>query len=305
VRFPVGTSSAAPSTGLHTVAPGLQFMSLFIGTVAESRNVWIVCLLCIAAIALAAWLAAMRRRRRIGDTPTSKIVSAAQGFVELQGIGRPFPDNPVRSPLNGLPCLWYLHTVEEKDSDGKWQQIQRSESDISFVLDDGTGTCLVDPEGAEIICHRKERATRGGQRITEWKLIERDPVYALGEFKTFGGHHLELDPQADLKELLNDWKKEPATLRQRFDLDGDGEISETEWELVRAAAKREIAKQHQETRQQADSHVMKKPRDGRNYLISSLDPDKLARRYGLWAAFHLAVFFAALAAIPWAWWNFD
>ena len=40
---------------------------------------------------------------------------------------------------------------------------------------------------------------------------------------------------------------------------------------------------------------------GRLYLIANLAPEKLARRYGLWALFHLAVFFAALGALPWVW----
>jgi len=43
------------------------------------------------------------------------------------------------------------------------------------------------------------------------------------------------------------------------------------------------------------------PREGQLYLLTNIDPDKLARRYLWWAIFHLSVFFAALGALPWLW----
>ena len=100
VRLPVAGSGSLPGNGFYAVAPGLQILAAFVGVMAESQAVWIGCLLIIAGLATAAWLQALQRKRRIGDTPTSKIASAAQGYVELQGIGRPFPDNPVRSPIS-------------------------------------------------------------------------------------------------------------------------------------------------------------------------------------------------------------
>lgn len=44
---------------------------------------------------------------------------------------------------------------------------------------------------------------------------------------------------------------------------------------------------------------MHKPRDGRLFLISDLDPMELARRYQLWAWFHLLVLFGSAAGIAW------
>lgn len=305
MTFDEATSATLQSKGFYAVAPGLQFLAVFIGVAQGSRTVWILALLSIAGLAAVGWWQALARKRLIGDLPTSKIASAAQGYVELQGTGRPFPDNPVRSPVNGLPCLWFRYTREEKDADDKWRMVERKQSDVSFILDDGSGHCLIDPDGAEIIAHRQEQSTRKDVRITEWKLIERDPIYALGDFKTFGGHHLELDPRDDLIAVLNEWKKDPAALRQRFDLDGDREISAEEWDLVRGAARREVNRHHLEMRQLADSHVLRQPKNGRSYLISSLNPNQLARRFAYWSVFHLTVFFIALATIPWAWWKFD
>ena len=71
--------------------------------------------------------------------------------------------------------------------------------------------------------------------------------------------------------------------------------------LARQAARREVEKMRRDIAAQPDLHLMRRPADGRLYLVTNLCPDKLARRYGLWALFHLIVFFAALGALPWVW----
>ena len=92
----------------------------------------------------------------------------------------------------------------------------------------------------------------------------------------------------------------PSLLR-RFDLDRDGTLSEKEWQLARQAARREVARQHQAARGEADVNTLRCPANGQLYLLSNFDPNQLARRYLWWSIFHLAVFFAALAALPWVW----
>ena len=47
------------------------------------------------------------RKRLIGDTPTSKIHAAAQGYVELEGEGLLLKGDKRHSPLSGRQCLWY------------------------------------------------------------------------------------------------------------------------------------------------------------------------------------------------------
>ena len=101
--------------------------------------------------------------------------------------------------------------------------------------------------------------------------------------------------------LLAEWKKNQGELLHRFDLDNDGSLSLKEWELARQAARREVARLHREARNEADVNTLRRPATGQIYLLSNIDPDKLARRYLWWAAFHLAVFFGALAALPVIW----
>ena len=90
-------------------------------------------------------------------------------------------------------------------------------------------------------------------------------------------------------------------LRQRFDLNKDGELSMDEWQLARQAAKRELAITQQQAGALSDMHIIGMPRDGKLFLISNLTPEKLSRRYLLWAWAHLTIFLGALAGIGRVW----
>jgi hypothetical protein len=240
-----------------------------------------------------------RRARRITDTPTSSIASAAQGYVELVGSGHHHPGGPVLSRCTALPCLWYKFIIEQRSSNDKWRQVNSGQSEESFMLDDGSGRCMVDPEHAEVIAKRKERWIQGNHRYTEWLLLPQARIYALGQFSTVGGANSNLDFRQDVSDLLADWKQDKEELHNRFDLDGDGNINEQEWMLARQQARRDVNKEHKNIRMQSGTNVMHKPRDGRLFLISDLDPLRLARRYQRWAWFHLVMLFAALGALAW------
>ena len=282
------------------ITSGAQLVLIIIGLQTESREGWVACLILIAVISLFAWMSTMRRRRAITDTPTSRIGSAAQGYVELLGDGKPLDFPPLLSHLTHLPCLWYRFQVEEKSSTkDKWETVSQGESEVPFIIDDGSGRCVVDVEGAEILTRHKETWTVGKYRNTEWKLLINDDIYALGDFKTLGGGSVDLNASQDMNELLAEWKKDQASLLKRFDLNGDGTIDMQECGLARQAARREVAGMHRDARNESDVHTLSCPRNGRHYLLSNIDPNKLARRYLLWASFHVTVFLAALGAIPW------
>jgi hypothetical protein len=283
---------------LQYLGVAAQILFLALGAKLDSRSGWLFCLAGMATFSLYAWLQALKRRRAITHTPTSRIVSAAQGYTELQGRGQQLDGPPLRSHLSGRPCLWYRWHVEERGSNNKWRTVEHGASDNAFLLDDSSGGCLVNPSGADITTRHKENWRDGNWRYTEWSLLDGDPVYVIGFFRTIGGNTLVLDKDADIREMLGEWKKQPAMLKQRFDLDGDGEIDLREWELARQAARREVEKQHREARAQPDLHIMEAPTDGRAYLISNFDPDKLAWRYGAWSLLHLSFFVAVCGAIP-------
>lgn len=282
----------------HLVTSGAQLLLLVIGLRLQSRNGWLVCLGIMAAISILAWLSALNRLRAIRDTPTSKIASAAQGYVELIGRGHSFGE-PLISKLSALPCLWYRYRIERRESENKWKTMDSGESDDSFMLRDDTGECVVDPEQAEIFTQHHDQWRDGDYRYTEWKLIEHDSLYVIGQFRTQGGSSLEFNTREELNALLAEWKKDMPVLLKRFDLDNNGTLDTQEWMLARSAARREVAKMMREEQAQPDINIISRPRDGELFLVSNLDQDKLSRRYLLWSWAHLAIFFGALGGIGW------
>jgi len=200
-----------------------------------------------------------------------------------------------------MRCLWYRYRVEQRDGRSDWKTIETGASDASFILDDGTGQCLVDVDGAEIMTRHKETWADHDYRNTEWTLLINDAIYALGDYRTIGVGDIELSTNEDVGALLAEWKRDQPTLLKRFDMNGDGQIDMNEWALARQAAKREVARMHRQARAAPEVNTLRRPTDGRLYLLSNLDFDRLARRYLWWALLHLAVFFGALAALPVAW----
>jgi hypothetical protein len=282
----------------HLVTSGAQLLLLFVGLKLESRNGWLTCLTIMAAISILAWLSALNRLRTIRDTPTSRIASAAQGYVELIGRGHPFGE-PLISKLRVLPCLWYRYKVERRDSEKDWNTIDSGESYDSFLLRDDTGDCVVDPEQAEILSQHRDQWHEGDYRYTEWKLIEHDNIYVIGQFRTQGGSSLEFNTREELNALLAEWKKDMPALLKRFDLDNNGTLDMREWMLARSAAKREVTKMMREVQAQADINIISRPREGDLFLISNLDAVRLSRRFLLWSWVHLVIFFGALGGIGW------
>lgn len=277
---------------------GAQLLLLLVGFRLASRDGWLYCLATIALISLFAWLSTLNRLRAIRDTPTSKIASAAQGYVELVGRGEQFTDTPLLSKLRLLPCLWYRYKIERRTSRDKWVTEDSGESFDSFLLRDDSGVCVIDPEQAEICTQHRDHWREGDHRYTEWTLIEQDRLYVIGEFRTRSSS-LDFDNRAELNALLADWKKDMPGLRRRFDLNNDGELDMDEWMLARMAARREVAKNQRDAQSLPDLHLMGRPDDGKLFLISNLSQEKLSRRYLLWSWVHLLIFLGAMGGIGW------
>ena len=273
---------------------GLHLVILWIAVQAESPQAWPYAFAAMALVSLAAWAAHYRRYRQVHDLPTSKVASAAQGYVELVGRSASIPDHPVIAPLSNLPCCWYRYEVEAKTSDDDWEHEDGGDSVEHFLLVDDTGQCVISPEGAEVLYARRNRWTDGDRRYTEELLLPQAKLYALGEFRTAAGANLELHERADVRELLAEWKKEAPALLARFDADKSGQIDLQEWEAARLAAQREVRKRHAELRAQSGEgvHILSKPRDGRVFILAAALPEAIGRRYALWSWAHLAIFFA-------------
>jgi hypothetical protein len=216
----------------------------------------------------------------------------------LIGRGKPGP-SPLISKLRVLPCLWYRWKVEERNAKNQWYTLDKGESSDYFVLRDDSGDCVVDPGQAEIVTKHHDEWIDGSRRYTEWKLIQDDYIYVIGEFKTIGGSNTTLTQDDLVKQVLSEWKMDNADLLKRFDLDNNGVLDMREWALARSAAKREAEKRMNEALADPDVNFILKPRDGRLFLISNLDQDKLELRYKLWAWAHIVILFGSLISLAW------
>lgn len=143
------------------------------------------------------------KAREIENTPTSKIRSAAQGWVELEGEQHFFKSAPLIAPLSKIPCTWYYYSVEYYKKKG-WVEIEKGESQSFLILDDKTGQCIIDPKGATITPGSidswggfkirpngkpkswlgKLIGSFGHYRYKEYRMDEGTKLYAIGYFKT-------------------------------------------------------------------------------------------------------------------------
>lgn len=277
----------------NLITSGAHLLLLVAAWHIDAPPVWLGCLGAISAISFFSWIANLRRNRAIADTPTSSVASAAQGYVELFGKAINKPEFYATGKKGSVPCVWYRYVTYRRSDDGKWHEIARGVSDTIFALDDGSGRCMIDPEGAEVISSHRNTWHEGDYKHVEEQIFASDDVYVLGEFSTLGGANAPLNQKEDVMALLSDWKKNRAQMLERFDLNKDGEIDQKEWELARRAAQREIEKQHRELRQQPGVHIMRAPTSGQIYLLSNLSPQQLKNRYVRWGWVHLVVFFVA------------
>lgn len=282
----------------NLLTSGGHLLMLAVGAKIGTPEAWLVSLALMGVIGFFAWMGNTRRSRLILDTPTSRIASAAQGYVEFAGHAKSAPESPLLSKLTLLPCVWYRYIIEhKKDSEKGYEIVEQGVSDDTILIDDGSGQCFIDPDHAEIITSHKQVWNKDDYRYTEYLLSPLDTLYAIGEFTTLGGANSSLDFKEDLNALLAEWKRDKAQLHERFDLNKDGEIDPREWELAVLQAKREVARQHGEIRLQDGTHLMRKPKDGRLFLLSNLSEQRLARKYVLWGWFHLLTCLSAVGGV--------
>jgi hypothetical protein len=164
-----------------------------------------------------------------------------------------------------------------------------------FLLVDDTGQCVISPEGAEVLTRDRKYWEQLDRRFTEWLLLPRSAIYAIGEFSTTTAAAVAAgEERADVGALLTQWKANRKDLQARFDLDRDGRISMKEWELARLQAQREVRARHAEVQLRSTEgvNVLRKPADGRLFLLANELPDKIGSRYRFWSVVHVVIFLA-------------
>ncbi len=250
----------------------------------------------------------LHRARIIEDTPTARIRSAPQGYVELEGSAELMEGIPIVSPLSNTECCWWSYQIHKKNHKGNWVLEEKETSDELFLLRDETGACIVDPEGAEVSPMAKEvwygsrtpgnGNSSGGsflasRRYTEEYIYSGNHLYAIGLFKSLDEMDHRRARSEIARELLKEWKQQPEKMKL-FDRNGDGEIDPHEWEAVRRTAATQAEREYREEQENLIPHMLTKPDSRRHpYLISSRPQFKLVRRYRWTAAGSIVVFFIA------------
>jgi hypothetical protein len=184
------------------------------------------------------------------------------------------------------------------------------------MLDDGTGECIVQPAGAEILAGesttwygstpwptqppgaRLVRSSGHQYRYFEERIYELEQLCVLGQFATHTTDSSH-DLKAETAALLAEWKQDQAGLAERFDRDRDGRVSMNEWEQAREEARRTVAERQIERPVQAALNVVRRPESGQLFLIAAFPGGDLAKRYRRRAIMAFVGFAAATYALGW------
>lgn len=257
----------------------------------------------------------LRQSRLMADTPTSKIRSSAQGFVELKGHAAFL--KPMISPLSQIPCAWWEYKVEQSRGKGKnqkWVTIDEGTSEYAFIIYDETGECIIHPEGAEIIPHQdkewhgdspnplqQNKKNKGlfyhpAFKFTERLLLPTFPLYTLGMFRTLNPR----ESLPDVGDIIRDWKENYQRLVEKYDTNKDGELDEEEWQQVIKDAEIELSIQENALQNEIKGqsfHILSvegMPKR-RTFIISGMDEDSLKqerRHSSKWCTIFFFIFFS-------------
>lgn len=270
------------------------------GATAPEFWFWVIAFIALSSLTGKAALTRLRRAHIVEDIPTSRVRSASQGYVELQGRSALLPGPPIVAPLTGSHCCWWSYRVEQKvvrkrrgGTEVSWRNISQGTSDELFLLTDDTGKCVVDPWGAEVMCVSRnrwygnqrhpglgmKRHRFGGKfRYSEKRLEVGGPIYAIGWFRTERAAVEKTPVAEEVRVLLTHWKRDQATLLARFDANRDGSIDLDEWETARRTALLEVRKERHQRSVQPGLDVLSHPPDKRPFLLAALPQPRVAKR---------------------------
>lgn len=200
--------------------------------------------------------------------------------------------------------VWFRYKIEHRESHqdnrgsrSSWSTLQSGVSDGLFLLEDETGRCIIDPEGAEVIATGEDvwyghdefprsgppaskswfRFGSGDYRYMEQRLMP-GSIYVLGWFNTL--RNAPGDVATEVSTLLREWKGDQPGLVARFDRNRDRQIDTHEWDRARAAGLQEVLKLRSHRPHAPASNVLARSSSDRQpFLLSAPSQRALAWRY--------------------------
>jgi hypothetical protein len=243
-------------------------------------------------------------KRRIENTPTSRIRSLAMGMVEI--YGRASRQYALVAPMTQSPCVYYRVRRYRRDSRNNWRQTSDTNSGhVPFLLEDSTGRVTVDPRGASISGGVSQNGAAGqanmlfglrgesnnNEKWVEETIAEGASLYVLG---TASIRKIEAPSLQERKiEKLRELKLDRAALHA-YDADGDGRISAEEWQTAREEVEDQVLRAsltHKEraARQEDAIIIGRSPHRNRPFVIAATRSEThLTRKYVVWSGILMA-----------------
>lgn len=189
------------------------------------------------------------------------------------------------------------------------QQVGRSRGlsygETPFLLEDGSGICIVEPVGAKPVGAARDvwyywynhwsRVDRGHgpppwwMRLPLWRYRHEEDRLMPGPAGITGWLSTEA-PGAAASRLIRDWRRESFEFERAFDRDNNRRVEGLEWADVKAHAHRVIAAV--QAKQGADRPIRFlgriPPDESGEFLLSGAPIDDLIARYRKWALWGLA-----------------
>ncbi len=239
----------------------------------------------------------IRLKRKIENTPTSKVRSIAMGLVEVHG--QAWRQYALVAPMTQSACVYYRLRKYRRDGKNKWRLIKAVDSShVAFQIDDGTGRVVVDPRGASVKARTRQTGYPGQTPLTftafdsadeneKWVediIYEGTTLYVLGFARPLRVERRSLRERS--VEKLRELKLDRRALH-RYDTDGDGQIREDEWQVARddaeqAALKEQLAEGSGRKRQEEHVVIARPPRRGMPFVIAEAASEaQLIRNYVL------------------------
>jgi hypothetical protein len=241
----------------------------------------------------------VRLKRKIENTPTSKVRSLAMGMVEVHGRAR--RQYALVAPMTQAACVYYRLRKYRRDRNNKWKLVKDVDSShVAFQIDDGTGCVIVAPQGASVKAKTRQSGSPGQTPLTfttvnntdedeKWVediIYEGTTLYILGFAQPLRTERRSLRDRT--VEKLRELKLDRKALH-RYDADGDGQISEDEWQQARSDAEQTALKEHlaegtERKRQEEHVVITHPPQRSMPFVIAeAVSEAHLVRNYGLFS----------------------
>jgi hypothetical protein len=240
------------------------------------------------------------RLLKFKEAPISTIAAAAQGYVELYGVAK--RDKPLTTPYQSIPCVWYKAWVyanfQDRSKDDDYfnhRLLNYEESHDSFILDDGSAQCLVNPVGAEVVYFETKTWRKNDHRYVEQYLPVGKYLYVIGQLDTRKEILDEKLLNQEVREVLRDMKTRPQQLRHRYDHNQSGQVDIHEWDKVRQDAIQQVKAKYAMLAH-TGKFTLSQPATKQLFLISAKSPKALRQQYRDWLLIHM-IFLGVLLSL--------